>query len=329
MDATLTKDEIGLLLLIQRLHQAHQLLGRETIVPLAEIKLPGIATVYAQLVWTLRSRALLQGNPERFSLTPEGENILDSLSRQYSLHAWFYNEYYSAIEHSQAHALFCERAYGKNLGQHGMADMAQLDILLTELDIQPSMSLLDFGCGDGRISEYISDVTQAVVSGVDIAEKAIELAQQRTQAKRERLHFYWVDLERKQGTWPLGRFDRVIAIDSVFFARDQHAVIQILLDTLKPDGKMGVFYLCPGDVAAGQTSLEDALQALRAPHEVHDLSVPSIQHCKRKKQALLELEAMFHQEGNEFLFKNRLADCEGPDKFHRYLFIIHPQLTTS
>ena len=226
VDATLTKGEIGLLLLIERLHEARRPLGCQTIVPLAELKLPNIAREYAQLVQALQVRGLLQGNPEAFSLTEEGESTLHSLSRQHSLHAWFYDEYYQAILHSPAHALFCERAYGKDLGQHGMADMAQLGVLLAELDIQPSMSLLDFGCGDGRISEYIADVTQAVVSGVDIAQRAVELAQERTQAKRDRLHFYWADLEGRQGTWPPGQFDRVIAIDSLFFAQDQSAVTQ-------------------------------------------------------------------------------------------------------
>lgn len=325
MNMTLGKDEIGLLLLIHRLHQSHRPLGREAIVPLAEIKLPAVARTYAQLVQALQAKGLLHGNPEAFSLTLEGENTLDSLSQQHSLHAWFYNEYYQAIQNSRAHALFCERAYGKNLGQHGLADMTQIDILLNELDIQPSMSLLDFGCGDGRISEYVSDVTQAVVSGVDIARKAIELARERTQAKRDRLHFYWADMERKQGTWPPGHFDRVIAIDSIFFASDQHAIIQVLLDALKPGGRMGVFYLCPGDVSAEQTTLGKALQALSVQYKARDLSEPSVQHCRRKKHVLLELEAMFYEEGNEFLFKNRLADCDSPEHFHRYLFTVHMQ----
>ncbi len=38
----------------------------------------------------------------------------------------FYTNYYAAIEHSRAHAAFCEYAYGKNLSQHGFATMEQL-----------------------------------------------------------------------------------------------------------------------------------------------------------------------------------------------------------
>ena len=36
----------------------------------------------------------------------------------------FYTRFYAAIAVSPAYARFCERAYGRNFGQHGFADMA-------------------------------------------------------------------------------------------------------------------------------------------------------------------------------------------------------------
>jgi 2-polyprenyl-3-methyl-5-hydroxy-6-metoxy-1,4-benzoquinol methylase len=313
---------IGLLLLINRLVQSDRPLGRETIVPFAEMKLPQVAKQYNALVLGLLADHFIQGNAEAFELTPAGRQAVEQAVQQRSLSALFYDEYYQAVRHSQAHALFCERAYGRNLCQHGIADMEQVQIALDELQVRADMTLLDFGCGDGRIAEYIAETTQIEVTGVDIARRAIELAKERTQAKRERLHFCWADIDRQQGTFPPDKFDRILAIDSIFFIRDQQAVTQLLLDHLAPDGRMGLFYLCSTGTAADETPLATALKNLGLPYHVIDLSAQNKAHWINKKRVLLELEAQFSAEGNDFLFKNRLAECDGLENFQRYLYIV-------
>jgi SAM-dependent methyltransferase len=246
---------------------------------------------------------------------------------EHSLTAWFYDEYYQAVQHSPAHALFCERAYGRDLAQHGVADMEQLALLQRELLLQPGMTLLDFGCGDGRIAEYIADTTGALVSGVDIAPRAIELATERTRAKRDRLRFSCADVERQRGTFPDGRFDRICAIDSIFFARDQQAVLRALLDHLAPAGRMGLFFLGPTNVPADATVLAEALRALSLPYTAHDLSAHNREHARRKRAILEELTPLFQAEGSEFLLRNRLADCEGLDQYSRFLYLTTNRLT--
>ena len=49
--------------------------------------------------------------------------------------------------------------------------------------------VLDVGCGNGKIAEYISDLTQASVTGIDYVPEAISHAQERTAEKRGRLSF--------------------------------------------------------------------------------------------------------------------------------------------
>jgi cyclopropane fatty-acyl-phospholipid synthase-like methyltransferase len=322
MNDSIDKLLSGLLLLIDRVHQAGRPLGRETLIPVAEIKLPRVADHYDALVGSLLGDRFIQGNADAFELTPDGLHAITTASQQYSLHALFYDEYYQAAERSQAHALFCEQAYGKNLCQHGMADMAQLQIALDKLQVRAGMTLLDFGCGDGRIAEYISDTTHAAVTGVDIASRAIELAQMRTLAKREWLHFYWADVERQRGSFPPDRFDRILAIDSIFFVRDQQAVTQVLLDHLAPGGRLGLFYLCPTETAADETNLAVAMKNLNVPYHVIDLSAQNKVYWINKKRVLLELEAQFNAEDNEFLFKNRIAECDGLEDFQRYLYVV-------
>lgn len=317
-----TVTSIGLYLLIDRLLQRDRPLGRETILPLAEIKLPGVARNYDALVQKLFDQHLALGNGRSFRLTPQGLDRVREAAGQYSLNELFYNEYYQAVLHSPAHAVFCERVYGQNLCQHGLADMEQLELLLDELQIRAGMRILDFGCGDGQISEYVSDTTGAVVCGVDIAGQAIQLALKRSGPKRLRLHFRCADIERPDGGFPEEVFERIFTIDSLYFVHDQPAVIRSLLGHLAPGGKMGIFYHCPAGMTAGQTVLAQTLAAMDLSFTTHDLSAQNRAHWRKKKQVLLELQPIFEAEGSQFLFKNRLAECDGLDQFNRYLFIV-------
>jgi len=320
--ASSEQQQTGLLLLINRLSQKKQTLRRDNILPFAEIKLPFVARNYERLVQELVRGGLARGDAESFQMTPAGEARVNQVSSQYSLAAWFYNEYYQAAQNSPAHAEFCEHVYGMNLCQHGLADMAQIHLLMDELRIREGVTVLDFGCGDGRISEYISDQTQARVTGVDIADRAIELAQIRTQTKRQRLSYFWADMERGEGSFPAGKFDCICAIDSLFFMNSQKAVLRILLEHLSPGGKLGAFYLCPPDVDAERTPLAQACQELGVTFLVHDLTTKNTAHVRKKRQVLQELAPLFQAEGQMFLYKNRLADSEGLEHHHRYLYII-------
>ena len=155
----------GLLLLIHRPHRTGQLLGRDTILPLAELKLPQVVQTYDALIVRLADQEFIEGDAERSVLCPDGMELVHDLSERVSLHALFYNEYYKRVQQSQAHSLFCKCVYGKDRGQHGMADMEQIDAMISELGIKPGMALLDFGCGDGQIAGYITDTTQTTVTG--------------------------------------------------------------------------------------------------------------------------------------------------------------------
>lgn len=315
----LSQHEIGFLLIVDRLTQNQAPLNRENITSIAEIKLPGVAEHYGQIVDSLQVQGILLKRQDEVSLTEAGVAYLEKLTQGLTLNILFYGAYYQAVLTSRAHALFCERVYGKNMAQHGMADMAQLDILLEELQMTPGMSLLDFGCGDGRISEYLGEITQGYVTGIDISAYAVELALQRTESKRERLYFYFADLERSHGK-VAAHYDRIIAIDSIFFAKDQQAVLERLLSMLKCGGKMGIFYISPPQMPP---KLGEILKALGLRYHVRDLSALNYDHWMKKRAALLELEALFVEEGHTFLFKNRMAECQGTlEQFQRHLFIV-------
>jgi cyclopropane fatty-acyl-phospholipid synthase-like methyltransferase len=204
-----------------------------------------------------------------------------------------------------------------------MADMDQLDGLMDALEVTPGMSMLDFGCGDGRISEYLSDRYQLCMTGVDIAEGAIQLALDRTQTKRGGLRYFSANIEKSPESFPTASFDRVIAIDSIFFTRNLLAVLSALLSSLRPDGKMGVFFIAPPETAADGTPLAFAMKEMGLLFSTLDFTQQNRAHWEKKKSILKQLEAGFIEEGSQFLYKNRMAECQGNlDQFQRYLYLI-------
>jgi SAM-dependent methyltransferase len=322
LDVSLDRKEIGLLLLIDRLRRQGRPLRWDTLVPFAEIKLPRVAKSCWSLVASLREKGVLEGDADAFTLTPRGDRTVARAAREHSLHAFFYDAYYEAAEASAAHALFCERAYGQNLCQHGVADMNQIQLLIDLLGIDWTTSLLDFGCGGGQITSYIAQRTGAPASGIDIAPRAIALAQARTASEGKELRFYCGDILTRRGALPSRRFDRITAIDSFFFLSDQRAGLKALLGYLTPGGRMGIFYLCPAGVEAADTSLGVALAERQIAYQTRDLTAETVAHWRRKQEALRQLKEIFYAEGSEFLFKNRLADCEGTPNIQRYLYLV-------
>ena len=321
MPTDLSCHQIGLLLLIDRLRQRNCSLGRSELLAFAEIKLPGVARDYDTLFTWLLEYSLASGTPEIFALTQAGELLVDEVAGQYSLHAWFYDEYYQAVLNSRAHARFCERVYGIDLCQHGMNDLPQLKLMLRALQVTPGMALLEFGCGDGRIAEYIAVMEQVHVTGVDIAAHAIALAQGRTQSRRGRLSFTCADVDRGTGNFPTGLFDRILAIDSIFFVGNMRKALDLLASHLKPGGMIGLTYHFPANLSPEQSALGVVLGELGLPYTTVDLTAQNIAHWQLKKQVLSEMQEEFEQEGSAFLFKNRLAECQGWDTLRRSLFI--------
>ena len=113
----------------------------------------------------LIAQGLVERREDGYALTPEGKVVADRLRAAHPRHLYFYNEYFTRALTSAAHARFCERVYGRDLCQHGMMDMEQLGKLIEVLQLGPASRVLELGCGNGRVAEYISDTTGAHIIG--------------------------------------------------------------------------------------------------------------------------------------------------------------------
>jgi cyclopropane fatty-acyl-phospholipid synthase-like methyltransferase len=250
----------------------------------------------------------------------------------------FYTKFYSSIEHSPAHHAFCERVFGRDLGQHGFADMEQLDLLRTVTRFGPIHHALDLGCGDGRIAEYLSDSTGAHITGLDYIEQAVEAARKRTAAKADRLDFIVGDINRLD--LPNSAFDVILSIDTIYFSGDYPATIRALKAAMRPGGLMAFFYSYgrepwvprekfPADtLPPGRTPLADALQANSLGFQTWDLTQQDYLLAQRRKEVLADLKPQFEAEELMFIYENRMGDALGVSQaveegLHaRYLYLV-------
>ncbi len=252
----------------------------------------------------------------------------------------FYTNYYAAIEHSQAHHTFCERVFGRDLSQHGFANLEQLELILHITGLAATHRALDLGCGNGMIAEYLSDRTGAHVTGLDYIPQAINHAQQRTASKAQRLAFRVGDINQLH--LPPNAFDVILSIDSIYFSDDYISTLSNLTAALRPSGQMAFLYSYGREpwvpketfpaamLIPDQTPLAQALQASHLPFQIWDLTDQDYRLAQRRKKVLTELQPQFEAEGLQAIYKNRLGDAEGisqaiEEGLHvRYLY--HSQL---
>lgn len=250
----------------------------------------------------------------------------------------FYQDYYCATATSRAYAELCERAYGRNFGQHGFADMAQLDFLIAVAGLTPEYRVLELGCGNGATAAYIAAQTGAHVTGVDYSPEAIRLATARAAAMPDRLTFQVADMNDLP--FPAHSFDAVISIDTLYFATDGlNKLVEHLGRLLVPGGRFLIFHSHAADpmtpiavfpretLPPDKTPVAEALRAQGFTFRTWDFTAADHRHAQLMEDTLTELRAAFEQEGTLFLYENRMGEARGIQAAHeagaaaRYLYL--------
>ena len=252
----------------------------------------------------------------------------------------FYSRFYEAVASSAANAEYCTRVYGRNLCQHGFADVPHLDHLIQVSGISAGSRVLDLGCGNGMIAETIADQTGAHITGIDFVERAIRDAQARTQAKQDQLAFLVMDMSRLD--FPPASFDVVISIDTLYFG-DAYETLRPIIPMLRSGGRLAAFFdqSCgpdkplesyPKDLTLPNgTELAQALQRLGLSYRTWDYTEQMLAHVRRRKPVLQALRAQFEAEGNQFLYDSHLGEANGIERAYvngagrRYLYLSTPK----
>lgn len=269
-----------------------------------------------------------------YSLTGAGDAERKASEVDSPFWLYEYNNFFSAAANSRADAVFCERVYGRNLCQHGLADLFQLSRLLELLNLSASDRVLDLGCGNGLITEYLSDLTGARFVGVDIAEEAVRQARERTGAKKDRLLFEVGNMNRL-GLGPQS-FSAVISVDTLYYVDSLEETLGQVVEVLKPGGQMGIFFTQwinnPADkerLSPDDTDLAILLPRRGLKFTALDFTRHEAEHWRKKVEVLEELKPEFEKEGNLNLYNYRYSEAAryanwDPRKRSRFLY--HVQL---
>jgi len=224
--------------------------------------------------------------------------------------AW-YNEYFRRAAESPTHSRFCEEVYGRDLCQHGMMDTDEMEFLISL--IKPDEKVLEVGCSNGRITEYIHQRAGCTMLGVDYSDVAIAQAQHRTRGKEPALAFQCVDLI--QDGLPGENFDVVLAIDSIYFMGDYGATVAKLNAKLSPGGRMIIAAFQAKEdndpdtiLLPDRTRMAETLQGLSFRYTQYDFTTNIRNHWVKNYEFSRILQPEFAAEGNEFLYVARMAE---------------------
>lgn len=282
----------------------------------------------------LAEKGLIDGNADGYRLSDSGRALGKSCHRERpNLYAYYYQQFYQAAHTSPTQSRFCERVFGKDLCQEGLVDMAALEDMLGHLDLKPGERLLDLGCGAGTIAEYIADSTGATVTGIDYSAPAVAVARERTADRNAGLDFLQADMNDLD--LPANSFDAAISLDSFYFVADIAHSLDQALRTIKPGGRMAVFFMqdrAEGDppevLRAENTEFAMALRKLNLEYETHDFTESFKSFWPRIRDAAIALRDDFEAEGNGFIAANWIRETDDllpaieAGAITRYLYVL-------
>lgn len=263
---------------------------------------------WSDALCSLIDKGIIKGSNENYYLTEKGEDLAVNLRKGRPPLWYWYKEYYIRTKNSQAHGLYCDELFGLNLCQDGFSDMKQVNKLIEVANITSDYIILDLGCGNGMISEYISDKTGAQVYGIDYIPDSIEQAIYRTKLKESRLKFQvgnldWINFEENF-------FDLIISIDTLYMPNNLDNTIKNMSKILKPTGAIMAFYsqfiwgdgACRDSLKAQNTDLGKCFIRNGLKFDTYDFSKENYEFMQRKCQVAKRHKEEYEKEGNQSLF---------------------------
>lgn len=126
--------------------------------------------------------------------------------------------------------------YPEGVDPYSYITRSELERFVRELRLRPGDRLVDVGCGRGGGGLWVAAASEARLTGLDIAEAAVEAARARAAAMG-------FDAEFRRGTFEAtgledGVADGVMSIDALLFTPDKAAALIELRRILKPGGRL-------------------------------------------------------------------------------------------
>ena len=256
-----------------------------------------------------------------YSMSDDGYKLSNEIQKVHPIWIYFFNDFYEKVEKSLTFDKLATTVYGKNLYQQGQMDMNQLSELLKKLNINENDSILELGCGNGYITEYIHEKIGCNIKGLDISDIAINNAIERTKNKVESLSFEIGNVQYlSKNNISDNKYDIILSIDTLHLAANLEEVIIELIKKLKLNGKIAIFWeswirenIEKSNLLHENTRLGKVLNKLNLTYETVDLSSENDAHWKLRRDTLIKLEKDFLKENNEKLYSSLFDETKRLD----------------
>ena len=240
-----------------------------------------------------------------------------------------YQAFYKMAKESNAFKAFCQDAFGEDFSQDGFSNIEQINMILEYIPQGENVHILDIGCGNGKMLGYLQGKTNAFIHGFDYSEEAIKTAK----------NLFPKNSEFREGVigeidYPKEKFDVIISMDTMYFAKDMNSFVAQIRKWLKKDGVFFVGYQ-EGDVMPKTenfhtTMLAKAVEANGINYEATDITEKTYELLKTKRTAAMAHQKEFIKEGHEDWFNMLIGQTEYAmeeveqfkEKMARYIYVI-------
>jgi ubiquinone/menaquinone biosynthesis C-methylase UbiE len=115
------------------------------------------------------------------------------------------------------------------------------DVIIEHLDLQPGMTVLDIGCGPGRLTIAVAEQVgpQGAVVAIDLQTGMLRRAQERAQAA-DLSNIRFVQARVGEGKLEAGLADRALLVTVLGEIPDREAALREVFAALKPGGMLSV-----------------------------------------------------------------------------------------
>jgi len=115
------------------------------------------------------------------------------------------------------------------------------EVIIRNLDLQPGMNALDFGCGPGRLTIPMAEKvgTQGKVTAVDMQTGMLQRTQEKAQSKNIK-NIRFVQSAAGEGKLGNNQFDRAVLVTVLGEIPDQLPALKELFNAMKPGGVLSI-----------------------------------------------------------------------------------------
>lgn len=202
----------------------------------------------------------------------------------------FYNAYesfYKMAESSKSFKEYCCDAFGADFSQDGFSDINQINKMLNYIPKDGDVHILDVGCGNGKMLNYLQDHTGAYIHGFDYSESAIDFAISNINKKKSDFRVGIIgEIEYEANS-----FDLITSMDSMYFAKDMKGFVSQMKRWLKLNGVIFIGYqegdIMPKTINSESTLIVQALKANNMTYEVYDITYETYTLLRKKRKSII------------------------------------------